>query len=96
MHVLLVEDDETTRLLLAAQLRAGSPDVIVSDVNLPGMSGIEFTSSLRQELGPERLGVVLISGDSSAAVDGADAFLAKPFRQQELLTAVHVARPARR
>lgn len=118
MHVLLVEDDDTTRHILAAQLRAGashvtavdsseaaavvmwaygSPDVIVTDVNLPGVSGLEFTAGLREKLGPERLGVVLISSDTTPEVlAAADAFLAKPVRQAELLTAVHVARPHKR
>jgi CheY-like chemotaxis protein len=90
-QVMAVDSSEAAAIVMWA---CGPPDVIVADINLPGVSGLEFTSSLRAELGPERLGVVLISGDDAPTeVGGADTFLAKPFRRQDLLTAVHVARP---
>jgi two-component system C4-dicarboxylate transport response regulator DctD len=122
MHVLLIEDDDATRQLLAGHLRAsahqvtavdssesatvvvhawGPPDVVVSDINLPGLSGLEFTLGLRRRFGPDRLGLVLISGEHrppALADDDAfaarHAFLTKPCRSHELLTAVQLVSPA--
>ncbi len=62
------------------QLRQALPDVIVSDLNMPQMSGFEFLSVVRRRF-PEIL-VIAMSGayDSGDAVPGgviADAFYAK-------------------
>ena len=116
MHVLLIEDDPTTRHVLAAKLRAGavqvtavdssesaavviaawgSPDVVVADIDLPGISGADYASHLRARFGPERLGLVLISGTATPSVaDRADMFLPKPCLTQDLLTAVRSVTPA--
>ncbi|MDE0589494.1 sigma-54 dependent transcriptional regulator [Halocynthiibacter sp. C4] len=67
------------------------PDVILSDVRMPTMSGIEILHEVRQFDGPP---VVLISahGDIPMAVsamqDGAYTFLEKPFDPRRLLTAL--------
>jgi CheY-like chemotaxis protein len=116
MHVLLIEDDPTTRHVLAAQLRAcdlrvtavdssesaavvigawGSPDVVVADIDLPGVSGAEYASHLREWFGPERLGLVLISGTATPSVaDRAEMFLPKPCLTRDLLAAVKSVQPA--
>jgi CheY-like chemotaxis protein len=62
------------------QLRDNTPDLIVSDLNMPQMSGFEFLSVVRRRF-PELL-VVAMSGayDSGEAIPGgviADAFYAK-------------------
>ena len=68
---------------------------LVLDVRLPGISGLEFQSQLA-ELGIH-LPVVLITGHGDIQMSvramkaGAVDFLAKPFRDQELLDAVTAA-----
>ena len=62
------------------QLRSATPDVIISDLNMPQMSGFEFLSVVRRRF-PEIL-VVAVSGayESGDCVPGgviADAFYAK-------------------
>ena len=75
-----------------AQLRTAIPDVIISDLNMPQMSGFEFLSVVRRRF-PEVV-VVAISGayQSGDEVPGgviADAFFAKGRLQfQELLPTV--------
>ncbi|WP_368187878.1 sigma-54-dependent transcriptional regulator [Aestuariibius sp. HNIBRBA575] len=65
------------------------PDVILSDVRMPGMSGLELLSSLDVNLAPP---LVLISahGDIPMAVqaiqDGAYSFVEKPCEPRRLLT----------
>ena len=70
-----------------ARVRLHRADVIVSDVRMPGMTGLELLA----ELGPEAPPMVLISahGDIPMAVqamqDGAYSFLEKPFDPRRLL-----------
>jgi DNA-binding response OmpR family regulator len=74
------------------QLRRELPDVIISDLNMPQMSGFEFLSIVRRRF-PEIL-VIAVSGayDSGDHVPGgiiADAFYAKgQHHPSELLSAV--------
>ena len=66
------------------------PDVVVSDVMLPGMSGYEFCRKLRGEPALAQLPLLLFSSRSElqARLDafdaGADDFLPKPFHPHEL------------
>jgi FixJ family two-component response regulator len=68
---------------------------LVLDVRMPGMSGLEFQEKLK-ELGV-RLPVVLMTGHGDIPMSvramkaGAVDFLAKPFRDQEMLDAVAAA-----
>ncbi|WP_171102025.1 sigma-54 dependent transcriptional regulator [Ruegeria sp. HKCCD7255] len=65
------------------------PDVILSDVQMPGMSGLDLLASLDKQIAPP---VVLISahGDIPMAVqaiqDGAYGFIEKPYEPRRLLT----------
>ncbi|MGE0743320.1 MAG: response regulator transcription factor [Hyphomonadaceae bacterium] len=71
------------------------PGCLVLDVRMPGMSGLDFQVRL-EELGV-RLPVVFMSGHGDIPMSvramkaGAVDFLAKPFRDQEMLDAVAAA-----
>jgi DNA-binding NarL/FixJ family response regulator len=81
-------------LALAERLR---PEVIVVDVDLPGLDGFEATRRVLAQPGAEALGVVLlIDADSDEAVfaaleAGASAVLLRDSDAPELLHAVRVA-----
>ncbi|MGA2126995.1 MAG: response regulator [Xanthobacteraceae bacterium] len=72
-----------------------SPGCIVLDVRLPGTSGLDFQAQLN-EFGIH-LPVVMITGHGDIAMSvramkaGAVDFLAKPFRDQDMLDAVTAA-----
>ena len=74
------------------QLRSATPDVIISDLNMPQMSGFEFLSVVRRRF-PD-IPVVAVSGayESGDCVPGgviADAFYAKgQHHPEELLRTV--------
>jgi CheY-like chemotaxis protein len=76
-------------LTLARELR---PDLIVLDVMLPGLSGIEVLEALRMDDELRSLRVIVITAWSHAEVDaqiaGADRFVSKPFDPDELSAAV--------
>ena len=73
-----------------AQMRRALPDLIVSDLKMPNMSGFEFLSIARRRF--PQIPTIAISGEFQLAVEPlgvlADAFLAKPFGFEELLAKV--------
>ncbi len=74
---------------VAAKLNSQAPDVILSDVRMPGMTGIQLLAALDQDTAPP---LVLISahGDIPMAVqamqDGAYSFVEKPYEPRRLLS----------
>ncbi len=69
------------------------PDVLVLDVSMPGMSGLELCRALKDDPGTRDVAVVLLTGSEAgdqgqADAAGADAFLRKPFSPLELLSMV--------
>ncbi len=70
-------------------------DMLISDFMLPGISGIELITQVRQHTPTSRIPIVMISGHSNYAMDarakaaGANAFLNKPFSLQQLRAIVH-------
>ena len=70
-----------------AQMRGALPDLIVSDLKMPNMSGFEFLSIARRRL--PQIPTIAVSGEFHPPIEPlgvlADAFFAKPFRLEELL-----------
>ena len=70
------------------------PDVVVLDINLPGMDGLQVARAIRQTDQVTR--IVMLSANTSqeaeleVAAAGADHFVRKPFSPLELLEAVGV------
>jgi CheY-like chemotaxis protein len=68
------------------------PDLIVLDVMMPGMSGIEVLDQLRADTELSATPVVVITAWSHAELEawtaGADRFVSKPFDPDDLSTAV--------
>jgi two-component system, NtrC family, C4-dicarboxylate transport response regulator DctD len=84
----------------AKLLQANSPLVLVSDVRLPGMSGLELLEAARA-IDPE-LPVILVTGHGDIAMavqamhDGAYDFLEKPYSSEQLADVVRRAVDKRR
>lgn len=75
--------------------RPDTPSCLVLDVRLPGLSGLDFQAELAKA--DIRIPIVFISGHGDIPMSvramkaGAIDFLAKPFRDQDLLDAVAAA-----
>jgi FixJ family two-component response regulator len=73
--------------------RTDAPACLVLDVRLPGLSGLD----LQRELGMAEIPIIFITGHGDipmtvrAMKAGAVEFLTKPFRDQDLLDAIHQA-----
>ena len=72
------------------------PDLVILDVMMPRLGGLELCAELRSSVGTERLPVLLLSAkaresDIEAGFDaGADDYLVKPFSPRELARRVRV------
>lgn len=70
------------------------PELILMDVQLPKMSGLDATKALRSDPRTKDIPIIVItsfalSGDREKAADaGADSYLAKPYSPRELLALV--------
>lgn len=75
--------------------RARPPDVVLSDVMMPGLDGFGLLRELRGDLHLQTTPVILLSARAGeeARVEGADAgaddYLVKPFSARELVARVH-------
>ena len=89
----VIEATDAADALRLAGASLGAIDLLVTDVDMPGMSGLELATELRKLM--PGLPVCLVSGrdlDSGALVDlerrGRTAFLTKPFDLAELLVVI--------
>src|ERR1700749_3093486 len=75
--------------------RSGNPSCLVLDVRLPQMNGLDFQRRLAETGVQIPIIFITAHGDIPMSVralkSGAVEFLTKPFRDQELLDAIHLA-----
>jgi two-component system, cell cycle response regulator DivK len=70
------------------------PDLILMDVQLPKMSGLDATRELRADPRTARVPIIIVtsyalSGDEQKAKDaGATAYIAKPYSPRDLLSKI--------
>lgn len=66
------------------------PDVIIADVNMPDMNGMEFIAQIRTSGFFKDIPLIMLSGNEGSADKikclkaGADDYLVKPFNPEEL------------
>src|SRR6266508_4054791 len=81
-----VEVEETDNAAsAAAALERARPDVVVLDVRMPGMDGLELCRRIKDDPETASIPVVLLTGSDGRTKEngdaaGADAFIRKPFR----------------
>jgi two-component system, cell cycle response regulator DivK len=90
-HTVLTATDAEAGLALA---RNEHPDLIVMDIQLPGMDGLEAISLLKRDDATRAIPVIAVTalamkGDAERIrAAGCDAYIAKPMRYTEFLATV--------
>jgi CheY-like chemotaxis protein len=59
--------------------RGLSPDLIISDVVMPGLDGLALCRALKVDIGTRSIPILLLSGERRAPPTDGDGFLEKPF-----------------
>lgn len=83
------DGEEAMRLI-----RENTPNLVVLDVMMPGMSGWEICKAIREDNELSETGVIMLTGigerlnEMTSPLYGADAYLDKPFELQALDEAV--------
>lgn len=68
--------------------------LILLDIKMPEMTGLEFLDKLREDYSPDKVGVIILTAwedeekIEAARAGGVIAYLKKPFKEEELLSAV--------
>ena len=89
----IIEEADDGRAALAKAI-SGRPDIIVTETHLPGMSGFDLCSLLRQDAATRAIPIVVVTSDVVEAdvrrvwQAGADAVLAKPCHPEALLAEI--------
>jgi two-component system, cell cycle response regulator DivK len=90
-HSVLCAVDAETGLTMA---RAELPDLILMDIQLPGMDGLAATALLKQAAATAAIPVIALTAMAmkedreKSKIAGCDAYIAKPLRYQELYAAI--------
>ena len=91
----LVADNGLLGLEIALRER---PDVIVSDVNMPGMGGVEMVKALRGDARTAQIRIIMLTSESSVETEteglaaGADDYILKPVEPRRLAARVKALR----
>jgi len=90
-HEVLVAEDGEQGLAL---VRPHRPDLIISDVQMPGLNGFDMLAAVRKDPATASIPVILLTSLQERAhmrigmTSGADDYITKPFRAAELRQAV--------
>jgi two-component system cell cycle response regulator DivK len=90
-HLVLSATDAEAGLTLA---RGEQPDLILMDIQLPGMDGLEATALLKKDQATRAIPVIALTalamkGDEERIrAAGCDGYIAKPMRYQEFLAVI--------
>lgn len=90
-HQVLTATDAEAGLALA---RAESPDLILMDIQLPGMDGLEATMLLKRDEATRAIPVIALTalamkGDEERIrAAGCDGYIGKPMRYKEFLASI--------
>jgi two-component system chemotaxis response regulator CheY len=83
-----------------AKLTGSQIDMLVTDLNMPNMDGIELIRNVRQSPGNRFLPIIMLTTESQpekkleGKAAGASGWIVKPFKPEQLLAVVRMICPA--
>jgi len=95
-EVVLAEDGLQGVEILDKEPRPLSIDLIVCDVVMPGMNGLDVVTRLKLHAHTQKIPVIMLTGEDKAEdimagySVGADYYITKPFNRQQLLKGVDI------
>ena len=95
-HTVLCAADAETGVPLA---RTGQPDLILMDIQLPGMDGLSATVLLKKDPATSAIPVIAVtamvmrSDRAKAVAAGCDAYIAKPYLAAEVYSVIDTFSP---
>jgi CheY-like chemotaxis protein len=86
-QVVMAEDG----LDAARQIEAAAPDVLVTDVDMPGMNGLQLARQVRGNPLTASVPIIMVTSDNEqlraeAAAAGVDVLLGKPYPEEQLIS----------
>lgn len=96
-HEIIEAADGTEAL---AKMQTRSVDLVITDINMPNMNGIELTRRLRALPGYRKTPILLLTTESDperkaeGRAAGATGWIVKPFNQQQLVAIVAKVLPS--
>jgi two-component system cell cycle response regulator DivK len=90
-HTVLSAKDAEVGLAMA---KTEQPDLILMDIQLPGMDGLQATAHLKEDVATRTIPVIALTalamkGDEERIrAAGCDGYIAKPMRYQEFLAVI--------
>jgi two-component system cell cycle response regulator DivK len=92
--------EATTGEAGVATAKARTPDLILMDIQLPGIDGYEATRRIKADEALRRIPLIVVTSyalsgdDAKALAAGADAYVAKPFSPRAMLAKVREYLPS--
>ncbi len=92
-----IEAETCAHAFKILQERAASIDLLILDVNMPGMSGLDFLEKMKQLPAWSKIPVMMLTTESERATivraiqAGAANYLVKPFSRTDLLAKIKQA-----
>ena len=86
---IVVKEDAVSALAYLTDAEKSAPAIILLDINLPGMSGLELLNRIRQSPKTKRTPVIMMTSSSQdedvikAYDDGANSYIRKPINTTE-------------
>ena len=90
-YIVYEADNGESGLKIAMELM---PDIVISDVMMPGMSGIELCSRIKEDPNLSHIPVILLTAITAPEIKlkgiegGADDYISKPFEKEMLIARV--------
>lgn len=82
------------------KLALGNIDLLVTDLNMPSMNGVELIKHVRQQPGHRFMPIIMLTAETHSDMKtagkkaGASGWVTKPFRPEQLLSVIQMVCPA--